>query len=198
MKKNNLNISNLISIGVYSAVYFLFVTIATFSSAILIPAYGMICIPAIAALISSLPYYLLGLKVQKFGAITLMGFTMGIFYFVSGHFPLSFIPAFLFSILADGILYLGKYKSKLLFALSYILFCFGNAGPILPLFFSKEAYISNLVERGKDNQYIANLFTQISSTSFVIMIVSTIIFAIIGSVFAHKMMKKHFKKAGII
>ena len=196
--KKTLNVSDLISIGVYSAVYFLFVTIATFAAGIMIPAYGMILIPAFAALISSVPYYLLGLKVQKFGALTIMGFTMGIFYLVSGHFPLSFVPAFAFSIVADLVAYSGKYKSKFLFMISYVIFCFGNAGPILPLYFTKEAYINNLVNRGKDSAYIDKLFNQISTTTLFVMIVATIVLAILGSLFAQKMMKKHFEKAGVI
>lgn len=196
--KATLDVSNLISIGVYSAVYFVFVTIATFTSAIIVPAYGMILIPAFAALISSVPYYLLGLKVQKFGALTIMGFTMGVFYLVSGHFPLSFVPAFAFSVIADLVANSGKYKNKILFMISYVIFCFGNAGPILPLYFTKEAYISNLVNRGKDSTYIDNLFSQISMVTLFIMIASTIVLAILGSLFAQKMMKKHFEKAGVI
>ena len=196
--KPTLNTNDLISIGIYSAIYFLFVTIGTFASGIIIPGYGMILIPAFAALLSSVPYYLLGLKVQKFGALTIMGCTMGIFYLVSGHFPLSFIPAFAFSFIADLIANFGKYKNKFLLTVSYAIFSFGNTGPVLPLYFTKKAYIANLVSRGKDSIYIDKLFSQISTTTFFVLIISTITFSVLGSLFAQKMMKKHFEKAGII
>ena len=196
--KNTLNVGDLISIGVYSAVYFIFLTIGTFTSAILVPAYGMILIPAFVALFSSVPYYLLALKLQKFGAITIMGFIMGIFYFVSGHFPLSFVPALILSIVADGIAYTGKYKSKILLVISYVIFGFINAGPILPLYFLKNAYIENLVARGKDSTYIDKLFSQISVTTFFIFLIATVVAGLISSIFALKMMKKHFEKAGVI
>lgn len=196
--KNSLTVSDLISTGIYTAVYFVFLTIATFASSLIIPAYGMILIPAFAALLCSVVYYLLALKVQKFGALTLMGIVMGIFYFASGHFPLSFIPAIVFGLLADIIANTGKYKNKTSLTASYVVFSFSNAGPILPLYFTKKAYIENLIARGKDSVYIDKLFSQISITTFFIFVATTVILAILGSIFAQKMMKKHFEKAGVI
>ena len=198
MKNNLLKVSDLIFVGVYSAVYFLFLTIATFASAIIVPVYGMVLIPAFAALLCALPYYLLALKVQKFGAISLMGFIMGAFYFVSGHFPLSFLPAFVFSVLADLIAFKSQYKNMKVLTLSYIVFSFVNSGPILPLYLTKELYIQNLEARGKDAEYIGKLFSQVSVATFIVFVVGTILMAIISSIFSKKMMKKHFEKAGVI
>ena len=91
MQSNNkLTIPDLISIGVFTAIYFVLVTIATFASTLLLPGVSNIFLPAIAALISGSVYMLLAAKLQKFGGITIMGLVMGLFFFVSGHFVLSF------------------------------------------------------------------------------------------------------------
>ena len=78
MQSNNkLTIPDLISIGVFTAIYFVLVTIATFASALLLPGVSNIFLPAIAALISGSVYMLLAAKLQKFGGITIMGLVMG-------------------------------------------------------------------------------------------------------------------------
>ena len=90
-KSNKLTVPDLISVGVFTALYFVLVTVATFACALL-PGVGNILLPAVAALISGSVYMLLAAKLQKFGGITIMGLVMGLFFFVSGHFVLSFAP----------------------------------------------------------------------------------------------------------
>ena len=108
MQSNNkLTIPDLISIGVFTAIYFVLVTIATFASALLLPGVSNIFLPAIAALISGSVYMLLAAKLQKFGGITIMGLVMGLFFFVSGHFVLSFAAQILCGVLADWVGSLG-------------------------------------------------------------------------------------------
>lgn len=132
MQSNNkLTFPDLISIGVFTAIYFVLVTIATFASALLLPGVSNIFLPAIAALISGSVYMLLAAKLQKFGGITIMGLVMGLFFFVSGHFVLSFAANILFGVLADWVASLGKYYDRKLLFVSYILFSFGLTGPIL-------------------------------------------------------------------
>ena len=80
LNSKKLTIPNLISVGVFTAIYFVLVTIATFSCALL-PGVGNILLPAVAALISGSVYMLLAAKLQKFGGISIMGLVMGLFFF---------------------------------------------------------------------------------------------------------------------
>ena len=160
---NKLSVPDLISVGVFTALYFVLVTVATFTCALL-PGVGNIVLPALAALISGSVYMLLAAKLQKFGGITIMGLVMGLFFFVSGHFVLSF----------------------------------GLTGPILPLWFMKDAYIANLTARGKDAAYIDTLFAPINNGSFVAAMAAILVCAVLGGLFGQRMMKKHFEKAGIV
>ena len=128
MKENKLMIQDLISIGVFTAIYFVLVTIATFATS---------------------------------ASITIMGLVMSIFFFSSGHFILSFVTNIVFAIIADLIRYISKYKNKAMILLSYIVFSYGLMGPVLPMWFLKDQYVSNLVARGKDAVYIERLFEYI-------------------------------------
>ena len=128
MKENKLMIQDLISIGVFTAIYFVLVTIATFATS---------------------------------ASITIMGLVMSIFFFSSGHFILSFVTNIVFAIIADLIGYISKYKNKAMILLSYIVFSYGLMGPVVPIWFLKDQYVSNLVARGKDAVYIERLFEYI-------------------------------------
>ena len=130
MKENKLMIQDLISIGVFTAIYFVLVTIATFATSAF--------------------------------HITIMGLVMSIFFFSSGHFILSFVTNIVFAIIADLIGYISKYKNKAMILLSYIVFSYGLMGPVLPIWFLKDQYVSNLVARGKDAVYIERLFEYIN------------------------------------
>ena len=51
-KNNKLTVPELISIGVFTALYFVLVAIATFLSAALLPGFSNVLLPAIAALVA--------------------------------------------------------------------------------------------------------------------------------------------------
>ena len=190
MKENKLMIQDLISIGVFTAIYFVLVTIATFATSAIIPGLSYVLIPVVSALISGCVYMLLVVKIQKFGAITIMELVMSIFFFSSGHFILSFVTNIVFAIIADLIGYISKYKNKAMILLSYIVFSYGLMGPVLPMWFLKDQYVSNLVARGKDAVYIERLFEYINMGTFRLCIVAILIGSIIGGLFGIKMIKK--------
>ena len=164
----------------------------------LLPGVGNIVLPALAALISGSVYMLLAAKLQKFGGITIMGLVMGLFFFVSGHFVLSFAANIVCGLLADLIAARGKFRSEKLLLVSYVVFSYGLTGPILPLWFMKDAYIANLTARGKDAAYIDTLFAPINNGSFVAAMAAILVCAVLGGLFGQRMMKKHFEKAGIV
>lgn len=192
-----LTIPDLISIGVFTAIYFVLVTVATFACALL-PGVGNILLPAVSALISGSVYMLLAAKLQKFGGISVMGLVMGLFFFVSGHFVLSFATDIVCGILADWVASRSHYRSRKGLLASYVIFSYGLTGPILPLWFMKDAYIASLTARGKDAAYIDILFAPINNASFVVSMAAILVCAVLGGIFGQKMMKKHFAKAGIV
>lgn len=72
-KSRHLTIPDLITIGVFTALYFVLVAVATLFSSVALMGFGMILLPAVAALICGCVYMLLVAKVGKFGAISVMG-----------------------------------------------------------------------------------------------------------------------------
>ncbi|EOH99204.1 hypothetical protein UAY_01981 [Enterococcus moraviensis ATCC BAA-383] len=193
MKK--LKIQDFISIGIYTAIYFLVVTIAMVLLRFTIPAFNSILIPSATALFAGIVYLLVIHRIPRFGAITIMGSVMGLFFLVSGHFPLSFLPNILCAILADWIQYRTKLSEKLRTMVSYTVFSFGLMGPVLPLWFMKNAYIDSLIARGKDSVYIDKVFAPITTTTFYVCVVAVIVCSIVGIMIGQKVYEKHFDKA---
>ena len=195
---NKLTVPDLISTGVYTALYFVLVAAATFGSVLIFPGFNNVVLPAFCALISGSIYMLLVAKVQKFGAISIMGIVMGLFFMASGHFIVSFAANIVMGILADFVAKAGNYKSKKGILASYVIFSYGLFGPVLPMWFMKDAYVANLEARGKDAAYIADLFANMNQTTFLIAVAATLVCGLIGGWFGQKMIKKHFVKAGIV
>ncbi|OZG60268.1 ABC transporter permease [Bifidobacterium lemurum] len=194
---NRLTVPDLITIGVFTALYFVMVCVATLSSTLFTGGFGSIFLPAISALISGCVFMLLAARVGKFGGITVMGVVIGLFLFISGHFVLSFIASIVFPLAADLIARAGKYKSKTLLLVSYVVFSYGLTGPILPLWFMKNAYVASLENRGKDAAYINGVFENINVGTFWLSMGAILVCAVLGGWFGQRMMRKHFVKAGI-
>lgn len=197
-KKKNIQMKDLISIGVYTAIYFIICAISAALTVFIIPGYSYAFIPVISALLSGTIYMLMVAKVPKFGAISIMGSIMGIFFFIIGRFPGATVIAIVISILADLIAYGFKYRNKLGILFSYIIFSFSLIGPVVPMLFFPTLYMEELTEQGRDMNYIEGVFSSVSEYTMIILTVLIIVLSIVGGVFGQRMMKKHFEKAGIV
>lgn len=197
-KKKNIQMKDLISIGVYTAIYFIICAISAALTIFIIPGYSYAFIPVISALLSGTIYMLMVAKVPKFGAISIMGSIMGIFFFIIGRFPGATVIAIIVSILADLIAYAFKYRHKLGILFSYIVFSFSLIGPVVPMLFFPTFYMEQLTEQGRDMNYIEGVFSSVSEYTMIILTVLIIVMSVIGGVFGQRMMKKHFEKAGIV
>ena len=189
-----LKIQDLISSGVYATVYFFVVFLATLILRFTITTLNSLLIPGLSALLSGVVYLMVINRVPKFGAITIVGSIMAIFFLIFGYFPLAFVPSLLFPLLGDWVQTKTNINEKVRVYLSYTLFSFGLTGPILPLWFMKEAYIDSLLSRGKDMTYINSVFEPISTASFFVSMGLTILFSIIGLMIGQKIYNKHFAK----
>lgn len=192
-----LSVSNLVTVGIYAALYFLATAVATFTFGMLIPVVGNLLLPAGVALVAGAIYYLLLAKVPRFGAVTAVGVVMGAFFFLSGHFILSFVTCLVCGVGADLIARTGAYVDRKLNLLSYVVFSFGVTGPILPLWLMRDQYVAALVARGKDSAYIDKVFAGMNSTMAVVVAVAVVVCAAAGAIFGRSLVERHFKKANL-
>ncbi|MEG0733274.1 MAG: MptD family putative ECF transporter S component [Vagococcus sp.] len=189
-----LKVQELISSGVYATVYFFVVFIATFLLRFTIPTFNTLFIPGLSALFSGVVYLIVINRVPKFGAITIVGSVMAVFFLIFGYFPLAFLPSIVFPFIADWVQNKSALKGIIKTYISYIIFSFGLTGPILPLWFMKEAYVASLLKRGKDMSYVNSVFEPVTTVTFFISMGATLVLSILGLIIGRRIYDKHFSK----
>jgi conserved hypothetical integral membrane protein TIGR02185 len=194
MNVKKLTIQELIFTGVYTAIYFFAVAIVMVVLKFILPVVDNLFLPAASALFTGIIYLLMMEKVPRFGGISVMGGVFGLLFLVTGHFPMSVFPSFICAILADLIQYKLKGNEKVRTTISYIIFSFGLTGPLLPMWFMKNAYVDSLIKRGKDMDYINYVFAPMTTLGFIACVVSIIVCAVLGLYLARKLAAKHFQK----
>ncbi|MBU5486017.1 MptD family putative ECF transporter S component [Clostridium sp. MSJ-11] len=196
MNSNKLTGKDLISIGIYSAIYFIINFIFMIMGIIPIM---WILMPAMIALFTGIPYMLLCAKVQKPGAILIMGSITALIYFVTGQFtPVILITFGSGCIIGEIIRIVTKYNSFKGNTFSFMFFSLGMIGSPLPVWLFKESFFAQIQSQGMPADYINTLSGFASTEMLVVMIVATVVFSFVGILIAKAIFKKHFEKAGII
>lgn len=189
---------DIITTGIYTSLYFLFVCFGTLVAVLIEHNPNMKYAPAFTALFAGTVYMLLIAKTKTFGAITLMSGVMSLFFFMSGHFILSLIPSLLCGLIADFIAKAGKYNNRLYSLLSYIVFSFGNLAPIIMMWLLRETYINRLIAHGKDAAYIKEVMIGFTFGNVACLSLTIVVCALLGGLFGQYTLKKHFSKAGMV
>ncbi|MEM7331386.1 MAG: MptD family putative ECF transporter S component [Chloroflexota bacterium] len=193
--KINLQTKDLITIGIFSAIYLVIYIIL--SSILFTPFLFFIMMP-IGALISAPIFMLFIARTQKFGAITIMGLLGGL---IAGLLVYGNIYIALFNfgcaLAADLLAYQGRYKSFKWNTISYCvmsMWAFGQQGAY---WVAREWMRELTITSGYTAEFADGFLALATPLNLVIIIVLTIICAIISSYMANRMLKKHFVRAGI-
>lgn len=195
---NRLKVKDVMVVGAFSALYFLCVGLGTLLSLVFDRTGNMMYAPACAALLAGPVYMLLLAKVRKFGAISLLGAVMATFFFLSGYMTAAFIPSLLFGFVAELEANLGHYEQKWGNLLSYIIFSFGNLGPIILMWFMRDAYEDSLLARGKSAEYVARVMLDFTASNVLWLSATIIVSALISGLFGQYILQRYFKRSGLV
>ncbi len=194
MKK--LEVKDFVSIGIFSALFIVFVVIVSILQVVPILSLGM---PAMVALFTGPVYLLFVARTGKPFSISILGLIVsliiGLLFFGSIYI---FLFNFVFFIIADLIASMGKYKSFTMNLISYIvlsLWVFGESGAY---WVAQDWMLEKTVQSGYTPESAEAIFAMATTTSLIIFIIITLVFATISGLVAKVMFKKHFKRAGII
>lgn len=194
MTKSKIDVKDLINIGLFTAVYFIFIAPPGILG--IIPIF-MLLLPAMIGLVGGIPVMLLITKTQKFGALTICGVVVSLLLAIMGHPWMALILSVPVIVIADMVMAMGQYKSWKLNSIGYIIFSFWPIGNLLPFYFMRNSYLAFIQDKyGTD--YEATVEGLFSIGMVPIILITTIIGAWIGAYIAKGILKKHFKRAGII
>lgn len=194
MTKSKIDVKDLINIGLFTAVYFIFIAPPGILG--IIPIF-MLLLPAMIGLVGGIPVMLLITKTQKFGALTICGVVVSLLLAIMGHPWMALILSVPVIVIADMVMAMGQYKSWKLNSIGYIIFSFWPIGNLLPFYFMRNSYLAFIQDKyGTDYEAIVEGLFSIGMIP--IILITTIIGAWIGAYIAKGILKKHFKRAGII
>ena len=192
MEKKKLQAKDFITVGVFSAIYYVLFFIVGMLG--YIPIFCVL-LPFLLPIVCGIPFMLFLTKVKSFGMVTIMGTILGALMLLTGQTFIPIIAGLIFGLLADLILLTGKYQSKRFSVLAYGIFSLWMLGTLVPFWFMRDSFEKMMLDSmGADyTRVVLTNFDKISWTFPFLAFVG----GIIGAFFGLAMLKKHFKKAGI-
>ena len=193
--KKSLTIKDLVTTGIFSAIFLVFTLIGSilFAPNPVLTFY----MPMGAALLCGPVYLLMIAKVQKRWSVTILGIVMGIIWFVTGMhwaFSLGYIGM---GIIADLVAGAGHYRNKVVNLLSYMLMSLGSVYTYVVFFIDPQGWAGTMLENGTEQSYIDTMSASAPSWLLAVIIIGTLAIAAFSGWIGGKLLKKQFEKAGI-
>lgn len=195
INQKGLSVKDLVTTGIFSAIFFVFTMIGGgFFAVNPVLTFYM---PMGSALLCGPIYLLLLAKVHKRFSITILGVIMGIIWFVTGmHWAFS-LGYIVMGIIADFTAGLGKYKSRKINAVSYMLMSLGGIYTYVVYFIDPEGWAGTMLKNGTEQSYIDAMNAAAPSWLLAVIILGTLAIAALSAWVGGKMLKKQFERAGV-
>lgn len=193
--KKGLTVKDLVTVGIFSALFLVFALVGGifFAPNPVLTFY----MPVGSALLCGPVYLLMLAKVQKRFSVTILGAILCIIWFVTGMHWAMALGYLVMGIIADLVAGVGKYKSKKINSLSYMLLSLGGTGSYLVFFANPDGWAKTMLGNGTEQSYIDTMRQTGSVWIMLIMLAGTILAAALSSFVGCMMLKKQFEKAGI-
>lgn len=196
MKENVKKSKRLVSAGIFIALYF--VVFIIFGCVCMPVPVLYLCMSSIIAFFAAPVYMMLLNKAPIHGPVFIVAMLPCLFLLLQGNIWIVVVSGVLAGILAEVVAGIGKFKSKTLNVISYILFSQNLLGGFLPVWVMREFYFEGITERGMSIEFCDSLRAITPVWVLFAMIAATAVFAVIGVLVGNRLFKKHFEKAGIV
>lgn len=190
---SKLQMKDLINIGIFAAVYIV-AMMAVVNITGMIPILYVLA-PIIVALICATIYMIFVLRTPKPGAVFIMTVLIAFVYLGASYY--ASIWAIFIGIITELFLRNGGYRSLKRVKVSYLIYGLTTVGPYWVIVIMKEEYLQRTVDY-YGAEYATTLGNLLSPSSLVLQMVITIIAAFVGVTIGERILKKHFRKAGIV
>ena len=186
-----------INLGIFTVIF-----IVLFMACIMVMSMTIYTLPFGVALGSSVAasvYMLLRAKAPKTGAIILFGVLFGLVMFAMGSGWPIFAAVIISSIIAELIARSGHYKSYTCEVIGYCVLMVGTAiGSYVPFIVMKDYYLKVAEGNSINGQFMSHLIEFISGPYLALALATTVVTAVLGTVLARVIFKKHLVKAGLL
>lgn len=186
-----------INLGIFTVIFIVLfmVCMLLMSTTIYTQPFGT----AVGAFVAGPVYMLLRAKTPKNWAITIFGILYGLVMLVMGSGWPILVAVIAGSLIAELVARSGQYQKYGREAVGYAILMTATAiGSYVPLLTMKDYYRHLAETNSVDNAFMAELVDFISGPYLVLAVVVTFLAAIVGTLIARALFKKHFVKAGLL
>ncbi|WP_455078984.1 MptD family putative ECF transporter S component [Peptostreptococcus stomatis] len=195
MEMEKLKIKDLVTIGVFTVIYFVLMFL---SGMIGIVPILYLAYPTVAGIITGIVIMLFMVKVQKPGGLFILGLICSLIVIAMGNTYVILVHALISMVIAEIIRKTGGYKSFKYNMLSFAIFNTWICGFLMQVLLAKDKVIEIAETRGMGYAYIMKLIALLNFSSMILVYIGAIVGGIIGAYIGKAFLKKHFEKAGII
>ena len=195
MKTEKLRIKDLVTIGVFTVIYFVLFFVAGMVG--IIPILYL-AYPTLAGIITGIVVMLFMAKVQKPWGLFLLGLICSLIVIAMGNTYIIVIHTVISMVIAELLRKKGEYKSFKYNMLSFAVFNTWICGFLMQILLAKDKVIELAETRGMGHDYIMKLITLLNFRSMILVYIGAIVGGILGAYIGKVFLKKHFEKAGIV
>ena len=193
--KKGLTARDLVTCGVFIALYFVFMMVG---SMLFAPNPVLtFLMPAGAALLTGPVYLLLVAKVPKHGPIVILGVVEGLIMFVTGMYWLWSVALVVLGVAADLVAGAGAFRNKGLNLASFLVFSLNPMGSYLMLWIDPSGYASYLTGKVTEQSYMYTMLATGADWVLPAMVALTLACALASGLVGRRLLKKQFEKAGV-
>ena len=192
-KTNKLNSKDLINIGIYTAMYLVvFFVVGMMNAVPILYPISLFFVP----IVTGIPFMLFATKVKKSGMVFIMALILGLFWFALGYTWTPLVSYIVAGILAEIFFKVAKFQNFKLIVIGYCVFSWGAIGCCMPMLVMTDTYMAH-IEEEMGSQYVTQLMQYMPWWMGIAGLGIIFIGGLIGAALGKKMLKKHFKRAGI-
>ena len=186
---------DLLSVAIFAVIYFVIV-FAVAMLGIISPLVMLLTLP-LSPITAGIPYMLFLTRVRHAGMVTLFGLVVGLLYLMMGHPWQSTLVTIAVSILADLIVWAGRYRSTRAAIWAHTVFTVWFVGPWIPFFIDPVAYVDSYGTESMGEAYMRQFADVVTPTTILVMVAATLVCGFLGGLLGTKLLRKHFRKAGL-
>jgi len=186
---------DLLNVAIFAVIYFVVVFVIAMLG-IISPLVMLLTLP-LSAVAAGIPYMLFLTRVRHAGMVTLFGLVLGLLYLMIGHPWISTLVTIGVSVVAELILWAGRYRSKWAAIWAYTVFSAWFVGPWIPLFANREEYLRSRGMTAMGEEYVEAFNQTVTVPAVLGMVGFTLVCGFLGALLGTALLRKHFRKAGL-
>lgn len=186
---------DLINVGLFAAFYIV-VTQVVGALGFINPVMYLVAV-ALSIVAGGVPFVLFLTRVSHPGLILLFALIVSVLFVLMGHPPVTLAVTVVAAGLAELVVHRGGYRSPRSFVLAHTVYAVWFVGPWLPLFYDRDTFLASVGIDQMGAEYAAGaraLFTPGLMAGF---LVCTVVFGFLGGLLGVRLLRKHFRRAGL-